>query len=84
MNSMQEMSDSLKEDILKGDSKYIKDRMIIFDSISFQEVGVGSSIKIYNKGNALVTFYIDRKYTSGDVITFQVTEGKMKIELSDV
>lgn len=71
----------LKEDILKGNSKYIKNGMIIFDEIVFQETDNGAHIKIYNKGVNLANFH-DKCYAPGHNLMFQLIEGLMKVELN--
>ena len=74
-------TESLMNSILDGPQKYIKDGFLVFDSVSITKKG----IKLFNSGTELCFVPIgngEADLERGDSISFCISDGKMKIEIS--
>ena len=73
------VSKILKEDLIHGKAPYIRKGQLYFDTI---KVGK-SSFSFLNKNKLLVTTEFPRKvsFHLGETVTFNLTEGKMKIKI---
>ena len=79
MNSNWEISKVFKENLIKGKAPYVRNGQLYFDTI---KVGK-SAFSFLNKNKLLVTmeFPHEVSFHLGETVTFNLTEGKMKIKL---
>ena len=79
------ISKILIKDLLSGNSKYVKNGMLTFDQIRFDTSQENPGVKIFCEKNLLASIYIctSGHFVLGSTLTFHLTEGTMKINLSN-
>jgi len=74
------VSKILKKDLVHGKAPYIRKGQLYFDTI---KVGK-SAFSLFNKNKLLVTYEFPHlvRFHLGETVTFNLTEGKMRIKLT--
>lgn len=77
-----EISQIVKADLLTGSSKYVHDSYITFTGFQVKRKDNKFIIQFYHGGDLLITMKCETP-SADDSINFHLSEGQMKIELSD-